>query len=439
VLKPTQDRFITHWANLLESVGWDRTDSLQATASVTFPLGAPITDGITVIPKTVVGCNAPPGILTIGGQEYSLYDPFKQEPGTTTDCHFVQEGLTSADTLGNLVDAINTDAVWFAALAYNGGVSWTLTITATSGGPIFNEYFVNGNIISGSTTTYGGGYKMTSSGATTSAQFSCTLTSANRGGAGDDYLNGLLKFDFLINGGAVTYQLLDYLQGTLGFMGALGVGAVPQYTIIANPFGFAVFDKPHDLGNGTLYRFISLFCMAPFFPTAVEVPYTETFVPAYAVFVLGPNTVGGTPAWNLQAASTMSLHDDPFQRFDKNPYARALCYQTLSLPLLTFYGVPMYYGPYVQFGSQPTNSDPAWVVGKLWDCAIVTDYVAVGAELDDRDFLAIGGSDGSGPQTVGTFMMDAGTSGNYPKIGQSARCASAAGSGNSGALGNTAR
>jgi hypothetical protein len=135
----------------------------------------------------------------------------------------------------------------------------------------------------------------------------------------------------------------------------------------------------------------------------------------------------------------MSLDAPPFQHVDKNPAARALGYQSLSNPLLTVYGVPMFYGPYVQFGSGDANTDPAWVVGKLWDCAIVTDYVAAGAGLDGEDFLAIGGSDGSGPQTVGTFLMDAGTTGHYPAIGQSARCASAPpGSGNPGEFGNSA-
>ncbi len=104
---PSQERFITEWATLLESVGWTLAETLFPTAAVTYPLGAPTTDGVTVLPKTVVGCSAYPGILSIGGQQFSLYDPYKQIPGTTMSCAFVQEGLTAEETLQNVVDVVN--------------------------------------------------------------------------------------------------------------------------------------------------------------------------------------------------------------------------------------------------------------------------------------------------------------------------------------------
>lgn len=424
VIDPDQERLIVSWSNLLESCGWTTTDTISAVGSVTYPLGAPVTAGVDIIPKTVVGCNTPPGILTIGNQEYSLYDPFVQIPGSTTDCHFVEMGLTAADTLGNLVDAINTDAVWFAVLVHVTGVNYRIDVTATTGGPLFNEIKMDGNIITGSTITYGGGYRMVSANDTSSTQFAVTLTCANRGGAGDDYLNGLLKFDFEINGTVKTFQLLNNLQGTKGFFGALGVGAVLQYTITACPYGFAIFDLPHDT-NPSSFRTISLFCMAPYFPTT-DVPDSETFVPGYAVFVIGPNQIGGSPEWH-NGPSTMALDDNAFDTFSSNPTARLLSLRAPLFPLYTIFGVPIFLCPYVMFGSRPTNSDHAWVVGKLWDCALVTDYVAEGADLDGKDFLAIGHSDGSGAKTFVTFMMDAGTVGIYPRIAQSARCAASAG------------
>jgi hypothetical protein len=435
VVGPNQERFIVDWTNLLLSAGWTLAEGLHAQGTITYPLGFPITDGVTILPKTVVGCSAPPGILTIAGQQYSFYDSFKQIPGSTTACIFVEEGLDNAGSLANLIAAVNLSGIWFAVGTHVSGVNYRVDFTATITGPLLNEETIDGNAVTGATQTWGGGYRLQSSSSSNSAVYRCATYAANRNGAGDDYLNGDLVFEFTINGDTVIYQLLNDIQGTLGDMGSLGVGAVPQYTIVANPFGFCVFDVPHNT-TSHIFRFISIFAMAPYFPVAGEVPAGEVFVPAYAVFVLGPNTVGGSPAWG--GSSTMSLDAPPFQHVDKNPAARALCYQSLSNPLLTVYGVPMFYGPYVQFGSDPTNSDPAWVVGKLWDCAIVTDFVAIGAGLDHKDFLAIGSSSGAGAQTVGSFLMASGTSGVYPEIGQSSRCAAASGQGNPGEFGNSA-
>jgi hypothetical protein len=435
VTGPSQDRFIEQWATLLESVGWTKVEDEYATASVTYPLGAPVTGGVDVIPKTVVGCNTPPGILTIGTREFSLYDPYTQVPGTTSACTFVPMGLTPADTLDNLASAVGSGGVWLCSITYNGGTNYTLTITALAGGPLLNELQVDGNIISGSTITSGGGYKLASANDSSSAQYYCTLTCADRGGAGDDYLNGLLKFDFSIGGHTVTYQLIDSTQGVKGFMGALGVGGVASYTIIANPYGFTVFDIPHDT-TAHVFRTISLFCMAPYFPSATEVPTSEVFVPAFAVFVLGPNAVGGSPAWR-NGPSTMSLDAAPFQNFSSNPMARVITLRSPIYAITTVYDVPLFLCPYVQFGSHDQNTDPAWVVGKLWDCALVTDYVAVGANLDGKDFGALGHSDGSGNKSMVTLLMDEGTTGVYAPLGQSARCASAAGTPGSGAYENT--
>jgi hypothetical protein len=436
---PTQERYIVDWANTLQSAGWSTKASLYATVTVQFPLGAPVTDGNTVLPKTVVGCAPNPGFLTIGNVQYTLYDPYKQVPGTSLACAFVAEGLDSGSTFANLQETIIDSGVWVAVFVYNGGTSYTLTLTATSPGPLFNEIPISGDgrYLAGGAVTHGGGYTMLSSGASTSAQYECTMIAADRGGAGDDYLAGILQFNFKIAGVTVTYQLLDAFQGTLGFMGALGVGGVPQYTTIANPYGFAVFAEPND-PNTHIFRTVSLFCMAPYFPTT-DVPSSEVFIPANAVFIVGPNAVGGAPSWRIQSGSTVALNSLPFSTFAFNPTARALSLRSPTKPLNTLYSVPIYVGAYVQFGDTNSNTGPAWVVGKIWDCAIVSDFVSEGASLDGRDFLAIGFSDGSDRQTYCTFMMDGASFGEYPPIGQSARCASAPGNPGSSNLGNTAR
>ena len=58
------------------------------------------------------------------------------------------------------------------------------------------------------------------------------------------------------------------------------------------------------------------------------------------------------------------------------------------------------------FGNTITSD--GWIDGKLFDCALVSDYVATGAIIDDRKFLAIGSVDGSGHTTKCTFLMACG-------------------------------
>lgn len=401
---PLQQNFINDWSDLLLSVGWTQTAAYQATASVVFPLGVPITDGI-LGPLTPVNCTAFPGSLAIGAEWYTFYDPFHQTP-VPGMCIFVPEDTTYGGTLANLATAINGGTVWFAVVTQNSPVNFTLSLTALAGGPEFNGVVVQSSgLTAGPDTSIGGGYQMQSSGSTNSAVYQCSCIL--NPDTGPSSLHGNLFFTFTIDGQNFSYDLLDAIQGTLGTLGALGVGPVPQYTVIANPFGFAVFDQPWD-DTTQQFRVISLFCMAPYFPDIETVPPSEHFVPAYAVFVIGPNQIGGPPSWNddHMYKSTMCLDAVPFQTVGFNPSARLLAYRSPNQPLLSPQASMFHYGAYVQFGSAASNADPAWVVGKLWDVCIVTDYVASDAIIDGRQFLAFGGSDGSaGTYTVCTVMM----------------------------------
>jgi hypothetical protein len=405
VSDPSQQRFINAWTNLLRAHGWTEVEQLHATATITFPLGAPVTNGI-IGPLDPTPCSAFPGSLAIGAQWFTFYDPFHQDP-IPGSCIFVPEDVTPGGSLANLVIAINTSTNWFAVLVYNGGVSWTINLTAVSAGPEFNFVIVQSSgLASGTDRSSGGGYRLESSGDSNSAVYRCACTNANSGGAGINYLGGNILFTFTINGSNSSYQLLDATQGTLGFMGSLGVGAVPEYTIIANPYGFAVFDLPRDTTTH-IFRTISLFAMAPYFPTADSVPPSENFVPAYAVFVVGPNLLGGAPSWNsaFSAGTTMCLDGTPWQSTGFSPQARLLAYRSPSQALLSPQALMFHYGAYVQFGSTTGNTSPAWVVGKLWDVAIVTDFIASDAIMDGHGFLTMGYSDGSAGYTVCTVMM----------------------------------
>ncbi len=403
---PTQERFINAWAALLSAHGWTQIQAIQAQVSATFPLGVPITDGVLVLPLITVNCSPFPGSFAIGGQWFTFYDPFKQSPGTGA-CIFVPEDLTYAGSMDNLAAAINGSTPWAATVVANSSVSFTLNLVADAGGPDYNFIIVQSSgLTSGVGRSFGGGYKMRSSNLSNSAQFECACINPDSGGALDNYLGGNIQFIFTINGSNTSTAILDSLQGTLGFMGSLGVGAVPFYTIIANPYGFAVFDNPRDVTTHFL-RVISVFAMAPYFPTPAEVPPTENFVPAYAVFCIYPNQIGGPPSWNnpFMQGSQMCLDGSLFSAYGFNPSARLVAYRSPTNPLLGPNGVMFHYGAYVQFGSMPANTDPAWVVGKLWDVAIVTDFVDTDAIIDGKGFLTMGYSDGSGDFTVCTVMM----------------------------------
>ncbi len=66
VESPDQAKFINRFKRLLVSVGWTLISSIPATATVGFPLGTPITDGVSVFPLTPIGPNAFPGFLSVG-------------------------------------------------------------------------------------------------------------------------------------------------------------------------------------------------------------------------------------------------------------------------------------------------------------------------------------------------------------------------------------
>jgi hypothetical protein len=405
VTNPTQIRFIHAWRDLLVSVGWTEVQGIRAKGSITFPLGAPITRGVTVLPKTVIGCNAFPGFLAIGDQSFTLYDPFTEIPASLVTCEMVEMGLTFGATLQNVTDAITATTPWDAVLVVNSTVSFTINLTAKIGGPDFN--YVNilaSGFASGIERTSGGGYRLES--APGAAVYQCAVTDADTAGAIDNYLAGNLLFDFTLNGQHMRYQLLDASQGTRGFMGQLGVGGVGEYTIIANPYGFAVFDQPRNVTTRQ-FRAVSIFAMAPYFPGS-EVPPTEQFVDAYAVFIVGPNQIGGPSSWNnpYMAPSSMCLDGSPFTAGGYSPCARLLAYRSPGPPLRTPKNVPLTTGCYVMFGSSVASI--GWVVGKLWDCALVSDTLTAGAIIDGRKFLVLGGSDGSGGLTQCTLLMACG-------------------------------
>lgn len=405
VVGPDQTKFILAFKGLLVSVGWTVIDAISATGTFTLPLGAPASSGVTVLPKRVVSCSGGIGFLSIGTYYFTLYDPFSEVPAINPACIMVPLDVTPFGTVINLASFISSVTPFNAAAVNLGGPgSFQINLTAKIGGPEANFQVLDGAggyVESGGNLTGGGGYQLQS--ATGASIYQVAMTGHNSGG-GDNSLEGNLVFDFTLNGGPVQYRLLDGGQGTRGNMGILGVGGVGAYTIVANPHGFAVFDAPHD-PTTKLLRKISLFAMAPYIP-GEEVPPTEVFDPAYAVFVVGPNAIGGNPAWSGNSAA--SLDGPPYTNNANNPWPRLLALRSPGPALLTPAGVPLTLGAYVMFGPSPADGSPAYVVGKLWDCALVSDALDAGAIIDSKQFLTLGYSDGSNNTTRCTLMMASG-------------------------------
>lgn len=388
--------FISQFKAMLLLVGWTVTEGLFATVTIRFPLGVPTADSVPIFPKRQITCPSYPGFVTVGDQPFALFDPNTEVPPALGPCAWVEMDTGELGTLTNIAHAIAESTAFNAHGGYVDGYL-QLTLTAQDAGGDANLIDIQGAggyIEGGAITTGGGGWKMKSRGGSFSAQYELSFTAQPGFG-----VFGNLVFDFLLDGGPVQYRLLDLLGAAFA-----GAGGVPGYTVIANGYGFCIMERPHD--SGGRFRTISLFAMAPYFPKADEVPPTEVFVPANAVMIVGPNAIGGVPAWSDNSAAC--LDSSPFTNYGSNPFPRSLALQSPGPPLLSPAGAPVILGAYAMFGQERTEGAPAWVVGKLWDCAIVSDVITEASSIDSKHFLTLGYSEGENNYPCCTFMMCAG-------------------------------
>src|SRR5205085_10557969 len=414
-----QTEVINGLRDALLSVGWTLTDQLYAKVSIHYPFGIPITDGITVTPKKQLHCADKPGaFITVNGWPIKFYDPYKEDDVTTPDelCLLVPAGTSVLSSYHNLVAKISLVSFFVEdgpMLLTGVGPEVVMNLVSGFPGPGVdvlhrwnNQTFDPGAGLE--VWSKGGGWQMQSS--PPSSIYTVTATARN---FEPNSILPRLIFDFNLNGRHFEYSLLDDYQGATGFLGALGTGNVAGYTIIANPHGFAIITRSRDIGrkaNGDLGRPISLFAMAPFIPTSADVPPSETFSNPYAVFVVGPSGIGGDVAWDgTYGIPAMALAGGSFTPSSVyQPYARLLTYRNPGVPLYTPAGAPIIIGPYVMFGSEGVDGKPAFVVGKLWDCALVSDVVNGTAMIDGKHFTALGGPEGSSSRTPCTLMMEVG-------------------------------
>src|SRR6185369_10394538 len=163
-----------------------------------------------------------------------------------------------------------------------------------------------------------------------------------------------------------------------------------QYQIVANGYGFAIFDGP-DFVSGAAFRVVSLFCMAPYRPTSTDpqVPRYEVFdTSAYAVFILGPGSFRTQTAW-FGPQITTALDGNANTYSNQGGWPRVLAFRAPGPPLLTQSGVPL-----VVFGAGPLSS--ANIIGKLYDCAVVHQQVTGIQIIQGQRFVPISSQAGNG-------------------------------------------
>lgn len=360
VSNPDQAKFIRELKGTLLSVGWTMVEELYATAFIHLLGGFGAHGAQVSFPKVDLEWEDPLMALRFGIAMYKFYDPANQIPQPPPEGgSWIALGDSSNQTLSNFVTAIGGGIFDTSYNSFLGGIE----ITAKLPGPDFNLLAISSEmsgIIGIVPATAGGGYLLEATQAVSVYQMK---------------IIGELTFNpdaqmlatFTLNGtDAVPLRLWDLTAG------------VVEYTILASKHGFVLFAHPHNISGLS-----SLFVMAP---------QTEA---AYAVLLLGPNAVGGPSFWTGQyGRSQMSLDGNPFVGAGQNPWGRVLSFFSPNEPLYTpFTDIslsPLILGTYVMFGESASESAPSFVVGKLWDCALVSEFIDTEINIDDKHFLTLG-------------------------------------------------
>lgn len=365
-------------ASLLPSLGWTLTNNYFPASVIGYPLGAPVTAGVSA-PLIPVGCNPFP-FLNLDGINFTLFDPFTEAPPPAPACVFVALDTTAAGTLGNLATAIGNTGNWSGAVTPNGSGGFDLTITATTPGASLNYATIipDGAWGAGPGFADGGGYEFQSSGVNTATVYKVKVTARGIFNPSSGNFTQPIHFDFTINSQVGTEYILDSGNN--------------NYSLYANGYGFAILD-PGNLGA------TSIFCQAPFIPS--DPPgYSPS---SYAMFVVGPPGTQFTQGtfWG-PGTHTTALDSNPSTFSSAGPFPRALALRSPGPALDTPDDMPIVYPAWVMFGAGPTGH--AYVVGQLWDCLIVNDFVP-GMTFQGKKFKMIASTDGSGATTKSTLMF----------------------------------
>jgi hypothetical protein len=356
--------------------------------------------------------------LRFDGVRYSLYNPYTQTPDNSTDCQMVPLGDSPNETADNLAGAIRGGTLsgtnWTGSARINGdGDADGITITCSEAGPIGNGWqaIPDGRWGLSVVVTGGGGYRWLSRENRDANDDRRTLQYSVRvlgrvGGIGDQnhppstYVEFAFNFDpDAVSSPDLALHRLDsyglhYTAGGIASYTGSQIGAPNPgpYRMVANPYSFGLWDDSEDASFAPGWRHCSLFAAAPYIPTE------DGFTSARAAFVVG-HPMRGALSYG-SSDSTVVLDGAPARMYYSGKgggYVRVLATRSGGgPPLTTPAGRALITNAWVMHGKS-AGASPR-VVGKLWDCAVVNDYVD-GIEIDGKQYRRVSHQTGSGGQT----------------------------------------
>jgi hypothetical protein len=368
----TQKDVIERLHTALVSCGWTSSD-LFPSGTITYFLGAPSVSGGSG-PTHPVGCGST--FVQLGSTKFVLYNPFTETPIAGATCTLVAMGTTPEQTLTNLCSAMSTGP-WLASWRARTPTGYYLTVVSIVAGASLNyTTFVADGAWGVAGEISGGGYTFRSVADSRTSQYYVKVTAQGQ-------VNGFTRrstkpvfFDFKTS-------FNDYGAAVVE-LDADGIIPAPGYTIVANPYSFAVF-VPTDSAQ------TAVFAAAPYVPT--------DFTDAYALCVIYPQ-LGGHTYWGN--GSTTWLDNGP-QGFISSQFPRMLAVRSPGgTPLKTPTGAPLITTAWLMYGKDYTQA--AAVVGRLWDCAIASDQVN-GSVIAGKRYIALASQDGSSGQTRSSLLF----------------------------------
>lgn len=362
----------------LLAAGWNQLQALRPAGRIVYPFGFPATSAMG---SGVVGCGASWVVITTALKSYRYSSYILGQSTSGGDCSQFPLASTPGGSLANLAMAITLTSPYTATLTLQpDGITYVIDLVAKVAGPPSNYDSVvgDGRFGIGSGAIVGGGYQFESVG---SSYYQVTIT-GQIGVAGEQ----VIGFGVNLGPGGST-QTVSYFVGT---------NSVAEFSIAANPYSFAMFDGVNPVH--------SIAVLSPDISTA------EGFTSAYAVAIVGPGNLTSEIMWDGNTGpTTTSLDGFPSTFGDDFDGPGVLCLRGMAgIPLYTLDGRPLSIAAYLFMGAGPLRAGHSpFVIGKLWDCAVITDAVEVGGfyTLGGRAWVCIASQNGSGSRARASLLF----------------------------------
>jgi len=372
--------FIDRLREILLAAGWTETGTICAGHVITWGFSPPITTPPAVPPieKPIVNR---PRFLHVDGSDFCYYDPYREIPGK---CHggggiWVPLGTTKAATMdntaGQVEGASNHYAEWFykptfptidgkGLNPYVAAYHLQVTHKPNQQGRCLAEYndsvfAVHPGLIGYAGENQGGGYELQSQAVDRKSQYKVRIYEQNQ--------DALLTL--VANDGQMTFTLVNDSAARLW--------GTEDVEVIANPHQVAIFRT--GVGNSTWWK--TVFITAPKLDSRVADDID------YCVFAIEDFRTGVYwPHWLSSGSCRVAVAlNGPLKVLGGQPSVRrcgcpVLLAELGNTPLLTSDGKPLVTSASLMLPG-PSDSDPARIVGKVWDSVILSDSAAYGSEM----------------------------------------------------------